>query len=315
MSNHIKMDIKRSIVEELHKPAKKSFKRRHVIIKGLSDLMQLDLVEMIPFSSVNKGYKYILMAINVFSKMLWAKPLKTKTGEEVTKAMKQILEDAKYKPKNVQTDRGKEFYNKYFKELMDKNNINHYSTFSNLKASIVERSNRTIKNRMWKEFSYQGNYRWLPLLDKIVSEYNHTTHSTTGFKPVDVNKRNEKQILMSAYSHLKTLDPKNAKFKVGDKVRISKYREAFKKGYTPNWSNEIFRLRKVLFTNPRTYLLEDEHGNNIDGGFYEAELQKVKYPDIFLVQQVIKKRGNKVYVKWMGFDSSHNSWIAKSDIV
>src|SRR3978361_2093517 len=131
------------------------------------------------------------------------------------------------------------------------------------------------------------------MLEKILSQYNNTKYHTTGFKPVDVSKRNEKKILNSAYSHLKTIDPRKPKFTVGDSVRIGTYREAFQKNYTPNYSNEIFKIQKVKLTNPRTYLLVDEKGNNIEGGFYELELQRVKYSDVFLVEKVLKSRGNK----------------------
>ena len=309
------MDVKRAVIEELHRPARKNFKRRRTIIKGINDLFQADLVEMIPYASSNRGFRYILMVLNAFSKRLWARPVKRKTGEEVTKAMKQILNEVKVMPKNMQTDQGKEFFNMHFRELMDKHNINHYTTYSTPKASLVERCNRTIKSMMWKEFSFQGNYKWLSMLEEIVSKYNNTKHRTTGFKPVDVSKRNEKKILNSAYSHLKTIDPRKAKFSVGDYVRISKYREAFKKSYTPNFSNEIFKIRRVKPTNPRTYLLIDENGNNIEGGFYELELQKVKYPDVYLVEKVLKRRGSKIFVKWLGLDNTHNSWISKNAIV
>lgn len=308
------MDIKRVVVEELHKPARKSFKRRRTIIKGLNDLFQADLVEMIPYAPVNRGFRYILMVLNAFSKKLWARPVKRKTGQDVTKAMEEILIKAKVTPKNLQTDQGKEFFNKHFNDLMQKYKINHYTTYSSPKASLVERCNRTVKNKMWKEFSLQGSYRWLPILDKIVTAYNNTKHSTTGFKPVDVSKKNEKEILNFAYSHLKTIDPKKRKFAVGDSVRVSKYREAFKKGYTPNWSNEIFKIKKVVLTNPTTYLLVDQRNEDIQGGFYEFELQKVKYPDVYLVEKVLRRRGDMVFVKWMGMDKTHNSWISKQTI-
>ena len=198
---------------------------------------------------------------------------------------------------------------------MQEYNINHYSTFSNLKASIVERCIRTIKNQMWKQFSLQGNYKWLNILDKIVSKYNNTKHSVIGISPAKVTKKNEKEILARAFSPIKTIDPRPAKFKVGDFVRISKYREAFQKGYTPNWSNEIFKINNIRKTNPCVYLLTDVNNSNIQGTFYSQELQKVHYPDIYLVEKVLKSKGNKVYVKWLGFDNRHNSWINKSDVV
>ena len=307
--------IKEQVVNELHKPARKKFMRRRVIVKGLNDLLQADLVEMQPYSKFNRGYRYILVVINVFSKYVWAEPVKTKSGKDVATAMKTILLTLKTNPQNLQTDRGTEFFNQHFQKLMERFKINHYSTFSNLKASVVERVNRTLKTRMWKMFSLQGNYRWLNILQDIVKDYNNTKHSTIAMKPNQVNKQNEKKILRSIFTHAKTVDSKLAKFKVGDHVRISKYREAFSKGYTPNWSNEIFRIKKVKMTNPRTYIIEDERNEEIQGGFYEQELQKAKHSDVYLVEKILRRKGNKVYVKWLGLDKKFNTWINKNDVV
>lgn len=215
----------------------------------------------------------------------------------------------------MHTDLGTEFYNRDFSELMKKYEINHYSTFSNLKASIVERVNRTLKNIMWRQFTIQGNYKWLDILEKIVQNYNNTVHRTTGYKPNSVDSKNAQEILSNSYSHLKTVDPKKPKLKVNDFVRISKHREAFDKGYTPNWSSEIFQIQKIQLTNPTTYLLKDYNNEEVQGGFYEEELQKVKYPDVYLVEKILKQKGDKVYVKWLGFGNSNNSWILKNDIL
>lgn len=308
--------IKRDLINEIHAPVRRNFPRRKVIIKGLQDLFQADLVEMIPYSTENKGYKYILVVINTFSKFAWTKPLKTKTGSEVSEQMNKIfLEKKQNIPKNLQTDMGKEFYSAPFQSLMKRYGINHYSTYSNLKSSIVERLNRTLKERIWKEFSMHGNYRWLDLLSEVVKTYNNTVHTTTGFKPVKVNQKNAKTILNTAYNYFKVMDPKPVKFKVGDKVRISKYRQAFAKNYTPNWSNEIFTISTIQNTFPRTYQLQDSLGENILGGFYENELHMVKHPDVFLVEKVIKRKGNKVFVKWLGLSDVHNSWINKNNVL
>lgn len=302
------MGVKEDVVDEMHRPARINFKRRHVIVKGLNDLYQADLVEMIPFWKSNKGFRYILMVINVFSKYLWAIPVKRKTAEDVTKAMESILIQSV--PTNLQTDDGKEFKNRSFEALMKKYNINHYSTFSTTKASIVERVNRTLKSMMWKQFTFQRNNKWLDLLPQLVSRYNNTVHSTIGYKPKDVTKKNEKRILRK-FIYRKIKMP--AKFKVGDKVRISKNREVFTKGYTPNWSNEIFSIKKVHYTNPTTYLLEDSHGEDIRGGFYTEELQKVKHPDAYLVDKILKKKGKEVYVKFTGI--KEKGWLLKKNAV
>lgn len=320
-------NIKETVVDELHKPARKNYQRRRTIVKGLNDLWQADLVEMQPYAKFNKGYRYILVVINAFSKYVWTQPLKSKKGKDVTLAMKIILDrtnipknlqtnlEKTNKPKNLQTDLGKEFYNQDFKQLMRHHKINHYSSFSNLKASIVERVNRTLKNMMWKYFSNQGNYKWYTILPVIIEKYNKTHHRTTGYRPVDINSKNEKEILLKAFTFKKTFDFKHTKFKENDFIRISKRREAFDKGYTPNWSTEIFQIRKVQLTNPTTYLLKDNKNENIEGAFYEEELQKVKNPDVYLVEKILRRKGNKVFVKWLGFDKSHNSWISKNDVL
>ncbi|KAJ8916989.1 hypothetical protein NQ315_012904 [Exocentrus adspersus] len=159
-----------------------------------------------------------------------------------------------------------------------------------------------------------GEYKWIHILDDIVDKYNNTVHSTTRMKPIKVTARNERSLLKSTYTHLKIAN-KITKFKVGDHVRISKYREAFEKGYTPNWSSEIFIIRKIRISNPTTYLLQDEADKEITGGFYELELQKVKHPDAHLVEKVLRKKGNKVFVKWLGYNDKHNSWIDSNNVL
>lgn len=180
--------LKRAVVNELHKPARRYFKRRRVLVKGLHDLFQCDLVEMIPYAKMNSGFKYILTCIDVFSKYAWAVPVKRKTGKDVTNAIKKILVKPNI-PANLQTDNGKEFYNKDFTNLMKSLGVNHYSTYTSMKASVVERFNRTLKSNMWKEFSFQGDYKWLKLLPELIEKYNHTRHHTTLMKPTDASKK------------------------------------------------------------------------------------------------------------------------------
>lgn len=303
--------IKRTVVEELHKPARRNYPRRKFDVRGLDESWQADLVEMQEYAKENKGYRYMLTVIDVFSKFAWAVPLKSKTGEDVTAAMKSILSQGRV-PKNLQVDRGREFYNKSFQSLMDKYKINLYSTYSNLKASICERFNRTLKSKMWLQFSLQGNYKWLDILSDLVESYNNTKHRVINEKPKNVSSENEKQIL-KRFSDPRDL-PKKAKFKVNDKVRVSKVKHVFEKGYTPNWSTEIFTITKVLKTMPITYKLKDYLDEPVAGCFYSQELAKVKYPDVYLVERVIRKRNGKAYIKWLGFDDSHNSWINTEDI-
>lgn len=286
---------------------------------GINDTFQADLIEMIPWSSQNNSYRYILMVIDIFSKRAWAMPLKNKTGEEVTKAMSSIfISNPTHIPRNLHTDEGKEFYNQTFQSLMKKHGINHYSTYSKMKASIVERFNRTFMNKLWPKLNLQGSHKWLNHLQPIIQEYNSTVHRIIKMRPIDVNKENEKHLLDTVYmqnNEMNSINKSNNKFKVNDYVRISKYKSLFEKGYTPNWSTELFRITRILPTSPITYRLVDLNDKEVKGCFYEYELQQTKNTDVYLVEKVIRRNGNKLFVKWLGFDNSHSSWIDEKDFV
>lgn len=305
---------KEGLIEELHKSVRRNYPRRKVFLKGINDLWQADLIEMIPYAKVNKDYKYILIVINAFTKYVYAEPLKTKTGKDVTEAMSKILNSVEEKPKNLQTDQGSEFYNKQFQELMKCYGINLYSVYSTTKACIAERVIRTLKTKLWKTFSLQGTYRWIAILNSTVYEYNNTVHRTIGMKPSEVTKKNE-QLLLNRINSVSRPSLIKSKFKQGDFVRISKIKSIFEKGYTPNWSAEVFRIKKVQSTFPTTYLLEDLNGTSIQGCFYPEEIKRTKFKDTYLVEKVVRKNKNKSYVKWWGFDSTHNSWINTNDIL
>ena len=304
---------KRRLVEELHAPARRNFPRRRVIVRGYDDLWQADIVEMRPYSSFNRGYHYILTVIDVLSKYAWAVPLKSKGGSETANAIAEIVRESERCPKNLQTDMGKEFYNADVRNILKKHNVNHYSTYSTLKASVVERFNRTLKNDMWKMFTLNGNYKWVDELPRLVSDYNARKHRTIGMRPSDVTSAIAEKLLGTVYSAIKIAGP--AKFKAGDSVRVSKYKTIFEKGYTPNWTTEVFTIVKVQRTNPVTYLLEDYRGNSVAGAFYEHELHRATHPDVYLVEKVLRRKGDKVYVKWLGFDGLHNSWIHKTNVI
>ena len=140
---------------------------------------------------------------------------------------------------------------------------------------------------------------YIDKLDDIVSEYNNTLHRSTKMKPVDVKD--------NTYNDFKKeVNDKDPKFKVGDHVRISKYKNIFAKGYTPNWSEEVFVIKKVKNTVPWTYVINDLNGGEIIGTFYENELEKTNQKEI-RIEKVIRRKGDKLYVKWKGYDSSFNS--------
>ncbi|KAL9964193.1 hypothetical protein ACROYT_G027791 [Oculina patagonica] len=184
------------------------------------------------------------------------------------------------------------------------------------KAVVIERFNRTLKNKMYKQFTIQGNTQYLEMLPKIVKEYNNTKHSSIKMTPTEASKKkNEGTVYFNLYGDMEPLSAK-PKFKVGDKVRISKYKRiVFDKGYTPNWSEEMFVITKIQHTNPITYKLKDLRDEEIQGSFYEPELLKAKQ-EVFRIDKVIRRdyKKKQALVKWKGYNDDFNSWIPMKDL-
>ena len=297
------------LADELHKPIKRKFQKRFVFVRNVDDTWAVDLIEMRPFSRVNKGMKYILMVIDIFSKFGWAVPLKSKTGIVVAEAFKKLFKT--HTPSKIWADDGREFYNKDVKALLLKHNIHLYSTYNKEKSTVVERWNRTIKTRMWKYFTANGTYKYIDILDKLIDQYNNTRHRSIGCTPTDARKPASYQQVFKNLYYNKVKNFKEPKFQVGDKVRISKEKKTFEKGYTQNWTDQIYTITEIKKTIPPTYKIKDQKGEVIGGTFYEPELQKTKQ-ELHRVEKVLRWRvRNGVRegrVKWVGYDSSHNSW-------
>lgn len=303
------------VVNELHHAARRNFTRRKTQMRGIHDTLQADLVEMIPYANQNHRKKYILTAINIFSKKAYAQALKNKSAQEVVKGLESILNSVNHPIKYIHTDRGKEFYNGTVRAMLDRHNIQLYSTFSTMKAAICERFNRTLKSKMWKQFTLRSSHKWIDILPGIISEYNNTKHRTIKMRPNDVSIHNEQHLLNSVYKYTSNIKLQKGKFKVGDSVRLSKYKHAFEKGYTPNWTTEIFKIKKVqTATNPITYILEDHLGKELGGAMYAEEMQLAKYPDAYLIEKILRRRNGQVYVKYLGFGEEFNQWIDEQEL-
>lgn len=304
----------KNLANELHKQVTRKFERRKVRVFEVDEIWAMDLVDLQSFEKENNGFKYTLNVIDCFSKYAWIEPLKSKTGEEVLKAFKKILEMSKRKPKKLWTDEGSEFYNKKFKKFIDDENIEIYSVFNENKSSIVERFNRTIKTKMFRYFTQKGNYRWIDEISKLVSQYNKTFHRTIQMSPIDGSKDENKS---SVFNNVNKFRDKKivTKLKVGDMVRISRVKGKFEKGFTQNWSNEVFEIYEVVLDQPVVYKLKDVSGDKINGSFYEQELQKTK-EDMYFIEDVIKTKVVKgvkfSLVKWRGYDKP--TWILSSDV-
>ena len=282
-------DWAQQLAEELHKPIIRKFIKRKVFVKGVDEIWAADLVEMGRFSDWNKGIKYLLMVIDVFSKFGWIEPLQNKKGETVAAAFEKIFKSGR-QPRLLWTDKGKEFYNKNVNQLLSRNNIKLYSTENKEKSSVAERFNRTIKQQMWKMFSANNNTIYYDKIDELLKNYNSSWHRSVRMAPLEANDiKNSNQVFANLYSDEIYKPVKKPKFQIGDKVRISKYkRQLFDKGFTPNWTEEIFVINQILHTKPVTYRVVDLQGEAMTGSFYEPELQKTTQ-EIFLIRSDLEK--------------------------
>ena len=217
---------------------------------------------------------------------------------------------SKCKPNKMWVDQGSEFYSKPFKDFLKINNIGMYSTYNEAKSVVAERFIRTLKNKIFKHMTAISKNVYFDMLDDIVDKYNNTVHRTIKMKPIEV--MNDFYAEYDEYPN-----KKNPKFKVGDNIRISKYKNIFAKGYTPNWSEEVFVINNFvinfLLLILWTYAIIDLNSEEITGSFYEKELQKTNQKE-FRIEKVLKRKGNKLYVKWKGYDNRFNSLINKKDI-
>ena len=260
------------------------------------------------FSKFNRGVKYLLAVIDIFSKYGWLIPLKDKMGKSVASALNTIFKERK--PEKMWVDKGKEFYNKDVKDL-----IELYSTENEEKSSVVERWIRTMKEKMWKYFTANSTNHYINVLSDLVKEYDNIRHSSIKMTPVKASKKeNELDVWRNLYPEHLEIYGINPKFSVGDKVRISKKKKTFEKGYTTRWTEEIFMIVEVKRTQPPTYKIADLNGEEIKGSFYEPELQKTNQ-EIFRIEKVITRGKKKSLVKWKGYSDDFNSWVDNKDIV
>ena len=182
-----------------------------------------------------------------------------------------------------------------------------YSTYNEGKFVIAEKFIRTLKNKIFKHMIAISKNVYFDVLDDIVNKYNNTVHRTIKMKSMDVK-------VNTYVDSNKDVDVKDPKFKVGDHVRISKYKNSFAEGYTPNWLEENFVVNKIKNAVPWTYVINDLNGKKIAGSSYEKELQKTNQKE-FRIEKILKRKGDELYVKWKGYSNSFNSWINKKDLI
>ena len=199
---------------ELNRPTIQKFERKKVIVNHINEIHNTDLVDMSQYSKMNRGYKYIFTNIDVFSKIAYAFPLKSKKIQDIKPFFERILK--KNKPKFIWSDKEPAFFSKEMQQIFRNSNVKIYHTNSYLKSVVIKRFNRSLRELMMKHFVKNNNNIWYHILPKLIKTYNNRYHSTINMKRIQVNKNNEKYIKENIYSYNET-----SKFKIGDLIRVS----------------------------------------------------------------------------------------------
>ncbi len=285
----------------LHKASRKPKTFRKYKTPYYSYQLQTDLLQMPPY----RGYKYILTIIDIFSRYMWAFPLKNKTPIGVVKAFQQLFQQVK--PFYIQSDKGTEFYNKPFKTLLKKHDVKLFSVFSTHKASIVERAQKTLKSKITRYLTHANTKDWVRVLDKIVKAYNNSEHGHHKLTPEDARKQSNWQMLFNKTGKSKHCTEKS-KLKIGDTVRVSLLHSVFKKEYHQKWSEQIYTIQAISRRDcPLMYSLLDYLGEVVEGKFYKEELQKIGKPVTFPIEKIIRKVGNRYLVRFLGYPETY--WV------
>ena len=242
------------LAEELHKRVIKKINKTKVYSQFKDNIWGVDLADMQSLSRKNKGIKYLLCAIDLFSKYAFVAPFKDKKGISIVNAFNKIIKQ--YIKKT----------NKIWSMELSSNDIIMYSTFNEGKSIVAERFIRTLKNKVYKHMTATGKNVYYDVLDDVVNEYNNTKHNTIKMKLEDVG--HNKRVYIDEHNE------KDSTFIIGDRIGISKFKNIFAKGYTPNWSKEIFIVDKINDTVPYTYNIKDLNDEEIIGIFFDRELQK-----------------------------------------
>ena len=302
----------------LHKDIKFKFSHLKTRSKGPNQYWQMDLSDLSRYSSHNDGHKFILFIIDVHTRYLWGYALKNKKPSSVCKVLENLILNEGTQPAYIWCDKGNEFIGGCMKKLVNDLHIGIIHTYGISKAGIVERVQRTIKRRMHRYFTYANTYKYVDILQKLILSYNNSYHkSIKGSpsalyrvgKPLDLAKRTKSYTIV------------DKRLKVGAAVRISRVNRLFIKGFHKGWSTEIFTIHRIVrrFELPIFYL-KDLNGEELEGGFYEKEIQFVTKPEggMYKIEKILKTIGKgrkkQHLVKWEGYPSSFNSYVKAIDI-
>ena len=263
-------NIKIFIDEIYSKAPKKNYATNKTDVYYIDDIWSLDILDLKDYDPENnRGYRYVIVTIDNFSKYGWTIPLKNKNAITIKDSFENILISSKRKPNLIETDRGKEFYNNIFQDFLNKNNIKLYSRNTSLGAVFAERFNRTIRDLLKKVVFENGDGNWIDILQSITKQYINRIHSSTKLSPKDASlKKNEGYVYKNLLDKRKKVKPK---FQINDLVRTADLKKTFSKGDTTNWSYKLYKITEIIKDTIPSYYID-----NLSERYNESLLEKTE---------------------------------------
>jgi len=303
-----------------HKPVKRIFKREQIIMSAIDQQWDADVMDMVKFARQNKGYRYLAIFIDIFTRYIWVRPLKTKKPKEMVEVMKDVFSQRR-EPLSIRTDRGSEYMAKEVQTFLSDKEILHFTARNALHANYAERVIRTLKGKIYRYFTKFQTHTYIDVLNDIVDGYLNTVHTTTGLKPIEINSNNEQSVYEKLYLPAHVVKEQTSavyKYDVGEYVHTLESRSPFTKGYENTFTQEIFEIVYRTPTTPPRYKLIDLQRESIAGTFYEQELHLAFMPEFFPVEKVLKRRvrdkKKEALVRWQGYPEKFDQWVADEDV-
>ena len=261
-------NVKILINEIYSKPPKKNYITNKTDVYYIDDIRSLDILDLKDYGPENnRGYRYVLVTLDNFSKYGWTKPLKNKNAQTIKDSFENILIKSKRSPNFFETDRGKEFYNNFFQDFLNKNNIKLYPRNSSFGSVFAERFNRTIRDLLKRPVFEKGDGNWIDILQTITKQYNNRIHSSTKLSPKDASlNKNEGFVYKNLLDKRKKIKPK---FQINDLVRAADLKKTFSKGDTTNWSYKLYKITEIVNDTIPSYKID-----NLPERYNESILKK-----------------------------------------
>ena len=309
-----------------YRPFRKLKQTSPVYVFYKRQLFQADLIFFTNKHQIqaNDNYCYMLAVIDCFTKMVWLYKMRDKQTTTVIDQFKLLFQECGELPDNLQTDVGGEFDSQSFSSFIKNSGVNHYFAYGDRKCSIIERFNRTIQDIIYAMMDHYNTHKWTKLMADAKQIYINRKHATIKMTPLQAELiENQSKLLKTYHSKYAKFKKKEAKFKVGDYVRIAGLRNKFKRSYFQNYSNEVFQIHSILrnLPTPRYRISNFYGGELIQGTFWPNELVKFNFNDEteWRIEKILdrrkigkgKRKQTEILVKWLGWPDSYNSWITE----